>query len=72
MNKYTYSEVSRVTNQFCDASYDKHGSFSHACGALESMLALVIADMPRHKQAELIATLTRRTQEMKNDQSVAA
>ena len=72
MNKYTYSEVSRVTNQFCDASFDKYGSYSHACGALESMLALLIADQPKHKQAELIAMLARRTQEMKNDQLVAA
>jgi len=72
MNKYTYSDIARVTNQFCEVSYEKYGSYSHACGALESMLALLIADQPKHKQAELMETLTRRIQEMKNYQSVAA
>ena len=72
MIKQTYSQVSRITNEFCDASYAKYGSFSHACGSLESMLVMLIADLPKHKQAELLTSLTQRTQELKIDLLVAA
>jgi hypothetical protein len=52
--KFTYSDIMTTLKQFSEVSYNKYGSHSYAAGALESSLASIVADLPRHKQAELI------------------
>jgi hypothetical protein len=38
-------------------SYEDKGSFSYACGTFQSMLSGLVADLPKHKQAEFLKTL---------------
>jgi hypothetical protein len=57
MNKLTYLEVSASLNDFANLSYQDRGSFSYACGTFQSMLSSMVADLPKHKQAEFLRTL---------------
>jgi len=57
MNKLTYLEVSASLNDFANLSYQDRGSFSYACGTFQSMLSNLVADLPKHKQAEFLQTL---------------
>jgi hypothetical protein len=52
--KLQFSEVSKQLNAFSEASYKKYGSYSYASGYFESSLAQVLADLPAHKQAEVL------------------
>ena len=52
--KFTHSEIMNTLKQASDASYKKYGSYSYAAGMFESSLATLVADLPRHKQAEFI------------------
>ena len=57
MNKLNYSDILAVTNDFADLSYKDKGSFSYACGTFQSILASLVADLPKHKQAEFLKTM---------------
>jgi hypothetical protein len=57
MIKQTYSDIAASINDFADLSYKDKGSFSYACGTFQSMLATLVADLPKHKQAEFLKTL---------------
>ena len=57
MNKLTYLEVSATLNDYANLSYQDRGSFSYACGTFQSMLSSLVADLPKHKQAEFLQTL---------------
>lgn len=57
MNKLTYSDILAVTNDFADLSYKDKGSFSFACGTFQSILASLVADLPKHKQTEFLKTM---------------
>ena len=61
MTKATYSEISAIVNEMTDATRDHHDSYAFAAGYLGSMLAGLIADLPKHKQAEAIRTLQATT-----------
>jgi hypothetical protein len=57
MNKLTYSEIAASLNDFANLSYKDKGSFSYACGTFQSMLASLVADLPKHKQMEFVQTM---------------
>ena len=52
--KFTYSEIMTTLKQASEVTYNKYGSHSYAAGMYESSLASLVADLPRHKQAEFI------------------
>ncbi len=62
MNKLNYSDLLAATNDFANLSYKDKGSFSYACGSFQSMLATLVADLPKHKQLEFVQTLERAVQ----------
>lgn len=57
MNKLNYFDILVITNDFADMSYKDKGSFSFACGAFQSMLATLVSELPKHKQAEFLQTM---------------
>ena len=57
MNKLTYLEVSATLNDYANLTYQDRGSFSYACGTFQSMLSSLVAELPKHKQAEFLQTL---------------
>lgn len=57
MAKVTYLEVSaelRETSRIC---LENKGSYSYVTGTYESILAGLVADLPKHKQAEVMRAL---------------
>jgi hypothetical protein len=52
--KFTHNEIKNSLTAMSEATYKKYGSHSYATGVLESTLASIVADLPRHKQAEFI------------------
>ena len=61
MSKATYSEISAVAKEFSKVTRDEFDSYAFACGAYESMLAGIVADLPKHKQAEVLRHLQSMT-----------
>lgn len=61
--KFTYSDITATLKQFSEATYNKYGSHSYAAGALESSLASLVADLPRHKQVEFIRHMEAMTKQ---------
>jgi hypothetical protein len=57
MTKATYSEISAVAKEFSRVTVSHFESHSYACGAFEAMLSHVVADLPKHKQAEILRNL---------------
>ena len=57
MNKLNTSDILAATNDFANLSYKDKGSFSYACGTFQFMLATIVSEQPKHKQAEFLKTL---------------
>ena len=55
--KLSYSECKVELQRLSDASYAKYGSHSYAAGYFESMLAEVLAELPKATQARLIESV---------------
>ena len=55
--RFVKTDIAGVLKSFANRTYDQCGSFNYAAGVYESMLATVIADLPRHKQVECLALL---------------
>jgi hypothetical protein len=62
--KMKYSEVSDVVRKFSEVSRKKYDSYAHAAGYLESTVASLIADLPAHKQKEMIKIFETITKDM--------
>lgn len=54
MTKATYTEISTVLNEFIEVTHKHYGSMAYGAGVLQSQLAAVTADLPKHKQAEVL------------------
>lgn len=52
--KLSSSECKAELALFADAAYKEHGSHSYSAGYFESMLAEVLAELPKAAQARLI------------------
>lgn len=57
MTKVTYSEVANELRETSKVSMEKKGSYAYATGVYESIIAGLVADLPKHKQAEVMRTL---------------
>jgi hypothetical protein len=55
--RFVKTDIAGVLKSFANRTYDQCGSFNYAAGVYESMLANVIAELPRHKQMECLALL---------------
>ena len=55
--KYTREQINTALNSFVDTSYEYFESYSYATGALQFQLTTLLADMPRHKQAEVLRVI---------------
>ena len=55
--RFVKTDIMGVLKSFSNRSYEQALSLSYAAGYFESMLANVIADLPRHKQVECLALL---------------
>lgn len=52
--KMTYGEIDTVLKDLTTAARAEYGSDSYACGYLTSHLLSIMADLPAHKQLELV------------------
>jgi hypothetical protein len=57
MTKVTYSEIANELRETSKVCMETKGSYSYATGAYESILAGIVVDLPKHKQAEVMRTL---------------
>jgi hypothetical protein len=57
MTKVTYSEVANELRETSKVCMEVKGSYSYVTGVYESILAGLVADLPKHKQAEVMRTL---------------
>jgi hypothetical protein len=57
MTKATYSEIANELRETSKVCMEVKGSYSYATGVYESILAGLVADLPKHKQAEVLRTL---------------
>jgi hypothetical protein len=55
--RFVKTDIASVLKSFSNRTYEQALSHSYAAGYFESMLANVIADLPRHKQVECLALL---------------
>lgn len=67
MAKVTYSEAASVLRDTSKICMDTYATYSYVCGTYESILAGVIADLPKHKQAEVMNSLRAAQERMQKD-----
>ena len=61
MSKATYTEISAIVNEMTETTRAHHDTYAYAAGYLSSMMADLIAALPKSKQAEAIRTLQATT-----------
>lgn len=61
MSKATYTEISAIVNEMTETTRAHHDTYAYAAGYLSSMMADLIADLPKSKQAEAIRNLQATT-----------
>ncbi len=67
MAKVTYSEIAsslRDTSQLC---MDTYATYSYVTGTYEAIIAGLVADLPKHKQAEVMVSLRQARERMEKD-----
>jgi hypothetical protein len=57
MTKVTYTEIANSLRETSKVCMEIKGSYSYATGAYESIISGIVADLPSHKQAEVMRTL---------------
>lgn len=57
MTKMLHTEISIEVGRMIYATHDYYDSYAFAAGYLGSMLAELIADLPKHKQKEAVQNL---------------
>jgi hypothetical protein len=55
--KFVIRDIQSVLRSFSERTRDQSGSYSYSSGYLESMVAQLLADAPRHKQVECLSLL---------------
>ena len=58
--KIPYCDISAKLGDLSAASKQRYGSYSHIAGYYESTLVNLIADLPAHKQNELMRLFQQR------------
>jgi len=64
MAKVTYTEVSDSLRATSQVSMETKGSYAYATGMYESIIAGLVADLPKHKQLEVMRTLAWAREQM--------
>ena len=59
--KLSYDEINVQINDFVAANRAKYGDHAYSTGFLQSQLILVMLDLPRVKQMEIMEVLRRAT-----------
>lgn len=67
MAKVTYTEVSDSLRETSQVSMETKGSYAYATGMYESIIAGLVADLPKYKQQEVMRTLAWAREQMKKD-----
>ena len=67
MTKLTYSDVASELRETSQVSMQTKGSYSYATGYYESIIAGLVADLPKHKQMEVIRSLQSAREHMQKD-----
>ena len=62
MTKATYSTCSAIVNEMTAATVAHYDTHAFAAGYLSTLVASLIADLPKHKQNEVIRQLQATTQ----------
>jgi hypothetical protein len=57
MAKFTYVEIANELRDTSKISLETKGSYSYVTGLYESILAGLVADLPQHRQAEVMRSL---------------
>jgi hypothetical protein len=57
MSKMNFSEIKAIANEYAELTFKTRGSYSAACGTFEIMLCHLVAELPKHKQAEFAAMM---------------
>lgn len=57
MAKLTYSQISAELRETSKVSMDVKGSYSYATGTYESIISELVANLPAHKQQEVVRIL---------------
>jgi hypothetical protein len=57
MTKATYSDIANELRETSKVCMEVKGSYAYATGVYESIIADIVADLPKHKQAEVLRTL---------------
>jgi hypothetical protein len=55
--KFVARDIRTIVNEFSKRTYDQSGSYAYPAGYLESMIISLLADAPRSKQVECLASL---------------
>ena len=67
MSKLTYSDIAAELRDTSQVSMQTKGSYSYATGYYESIIAGLVADLPKHKQMEVIRSLQSARERMQKD-----
>ena len=67
MSKLTYSDIAAELRDTSQVSMQTKGSYSYATGYYESIIAGLVADLPKHKQMEVIRSLQSAREYMQKD-----
>jgi hypothetical protein len=54
--KFVTRDIRTIVNEFSKRTHEQSGSYAYSAGYLESMIVGLIADAPRHKQVECLAS----------------
>jgi hypothetical protein len=65
MTKVSYMEVATAMRELSNLSMEKRGGFGYATGVYESLLAALVVDLPKHKQAEVMRVIKETTESLK-------
>lgn len=57
MAKVTYSEIADSLREMSKVSMESRGTYAYATGMYESIIASLVADLPKHKQLEVLRSL---------------
>lgn len=55
--KLTYTEIANELRETSKVSMETKGSYAYATGMYESIIVGLVADLPKHKQLEVMRTL---------------
>ena len=65
MNKLTYLDIANELRETSKVCMDTMGSYAYATGTYESIIASLVADLPKHKQLEVVRGLESARKAMK-------